>query len=251
MNPNLHNPHVEGDRFLWQAGNWGVLLFHGFTATTAEVRLLGKRLFEAGYTVSGPLLPGHGTQPEDLNRVKWTDWVSCGEQAYIELASRCRGVVIGGESMGALVALAVAARQPGVRGILLFAPAFRLRINTADQIRLRLIAPFIKGVPKKKLDEAGKWQGYKINPTKGVLQLLKLQKEVEGILPQISQPILIFQGRLDTTIAPESGDLILRKIASTQKRLIWMERSPHVVILGEELEEVTANSLTFIQSVIY
>jgi carboxylesterase len=251
MNPELHNPELEGDRFLWGSGPWGVLLFHGFTATTSEVRLLGKRLFEAGYTVSGPLLPGHGTKPEDLNRVSWTKWVEFGEQAYIELASRCRGVVIGGESMGALIALAVAARQPSVRGILLFAPALRIWVNTFNQLRLRLIAPFVTGIPKGKLDEAGKWQGYKINPIRGVLELLKLQKEVEKQLIRISQPILIFQGRLDTTIKPESGELILRKVLSEKKQLVWMERSPHVIILSNELDEVTKRSIDFIQSVIY
>ena len=36
----------------------GVVLVHGFTGTPYEVRYLGERLAEAGFTVSGPRLPG-------------------------------------------------------------------------------------------------------------------------------------------------------------------------------------------------
>jgi hypothetical protein len=65
MNANsaLQNPHLEGDSFTWESGPLGILLLHGFTATTAEVRPLAKLLHQDGYTVSGPLLPGFGTTP--------------------------------------------------------------------------------------------------------------------------------------------------------------------------------------------
>ncbi|RPH38721.1 MAG: alpha/beta hydrolase, partial [Burkholderiales bacterium] len=76
----LHNPHLEGETFLWEAGSVGVFLSHGYTATTAEVRLFAKRLHEKGYSVAAPLLAGHGTRPEDLNRVTWQDWVESGEK---------------------------------------------------------------------------------------------------------------------------------------------------------------------------
>ena len=61
------NPELEGGSFFWKGGETGVLLLHGLTATTAEVRPLAKRLLNEGYTVSGMLLPGHGTTPENLS----------------------------------------------------------------------------------------------------------------------------------------------------------------------------------------
>ena len=67
---SIRNPQLAGDSFTWIEGPVGVLLFHGFTATTAEVRLLAGRLREAGYTVAGPLLPGHGTHPDELNQCR-------------------------------------------------------------------------------------------------------------------------------------------------------------------------------------
>jgi carboxylesterase len=57
----IQNPGLEGDSFFCEAGPFGILLIHGFTATTAEVRPLARRLLSVGYTISGPLLPGHDT----------------------------------------------------------------------------------------------------------------------------------------------------------------------------------------------
>jgi carboxylesterase len=103
-NSALHNAHLEGGPFFWEAGPVGALLCHGVTATTAEVRPLARRLHEAGYTVAGPLLPGHGTRPEDLNRVSWQDWVGAAEEVYQKLSARCQRIFLGGESMGAVTA---------------------------------------------------------------------------------------------------------------------------------------------------
>ena len=57
-------------------GPVGVLLFHGFPGSTTDVRLLGTFLHARGPTISAPLLPGHGTRPADLNRVRWQDWTA-------------------------------------------------------------------------------------------------------------------------------------------------------------------------------
>ena len=35
------NPHMDGSSFFFPGGPVGILLIHGFTATTVEVRALG------------------------------------------------------------------------------------------------------------------------------------------------------------------------------------------------------------------
>jgi len=40
----IHNPHLEGGPFVWEGNRLGILLIHGFTATTTEVRLLAEKL---------------------------------------------------------------------------------------------------------------------------------------------------------------------------------------------------------------
>jgi len=243
----IHNPHLEGEPFFWEAGPLGVLLIHGFTATTAEVRPLAKILHQNGYTVSGPLLPGHYTQPEDLNRVTWQDWVAEVETALHQLQAKCPTVFVGGESTGGLLALYLAARHPEVAGILAYAPALKLSASSYDLFRLNLLAPFIPYVPKESMDGDTQWQGYPVNPLKGARQLLKLQKVVLPRLPDIRQPLLVVQGRLDTTVHPSVPETIASRVSSQLVQVHWMPASSHVVIIDQELEQVAEITLQFLR----
>ena len=58
--------------------------------------------FIAGHTVAAPLLPGHGTHPDELNQISWQDWYKAVRQTYLDLQSAIR-VWLAGESMGALL----------------------------------------------------------------------------------------------------------------------------------------------------
>jgi carboxylesterase len=248
----IQNPRLEGSSFFWEGGEVGVLLSHGFTATTAEVRPLAKILHHKGYTLSGPLLPGHGTQPEDLNRCRWQDWANALEAAYLDISRRCRRVFVGGESMGALLALYLGTRYPEIAGILTYAPALRVPSSTAPLLA-RIVKPFVpyrrksKGVPRP---TDALWQGYFVNPTSAVVELFRLQKVVLNLLPHIRQPLLIVHGREDETIDPVSSEIIQRQAQSKIKELHWMEKSGHCVILDCELKMVELLTLNFLETVL-
>jgi carboxylesterase len=244
--PALVNPHLDGSPFFWSAGPVGVLLVHGFTATTVEVRDLAKNLVDAGYTVSAPLLPGHYTQPADLNRVRWQEWVETVEVSYAHLAETCHTVVVGGESTGGLLALYLAIQHPEVAAVLAYAPALRLQIRPWDHLRLRFLAPFIPYVPKPGSDQDTRWQGYPVNPLKGVLQLLRLQEEVRPGLPAIRQPLLVVQGCLDRSVHPGVPAEIISHVNSQVCELHWMAHSRHVLLLDDELDQVTNITLDFL-----
>jgi carboxylesterase len=74
------NPNLAGGTINHSGNNIGVLLIHGFTATTAEVRFLADHFIKQDCTVIAPLLPGHGTDPSDLNKQKFIDWIKCVEK---------------------------------------------------------------------------------------------------------------------------------------------------------------------------
>ncbi len=77
----VRTPGLDPSAFTLQGGPVGCLLLHGYTGSPPEMRLVGEYLNQRGITVSAPLLSGHGTEPEDLNRYKWTDWYADAEEA--------------------------------------------------------------------------------------------------------------------------------------------------------------------------
>ncbi len=248
----LYNPHIEGEPFLWQSGKTGVLLLHGLTATPAEVIPLGRVLHAAGYTVMGPLLPGHGTTPADLNRVHWRDWVATAEGAYRQLTDMCDRVVVGGESTGAVLALWLAATHPDAAAVLAFAPALKLALSRWDVWRTYLAAPFVAAVPKPGLGGPGSdlWQGYPVNPLRGIIQLFGLQKAVRPRLKDVHQPLLLVEGANDKTIAGECVPVIRAAVQSQVVETHILPQSSHVVILDKEREQAFAITLKFLARVL-
>lgn len=243
------NPSLEGSSFFLEGGPAGVLLIHGFTATTAEVRPLANFLHDQGFTVAGPLLPGHKTSPDALNKVSWKDWVKTAEHAYAQIKTHCPIVFAGGESTGGLLAINLAADHPEIAGLLVYAPALRLSLRPIDRLLLPVLALFLSSVPKPVSGTNPYWQGYTVNPLKGTLNLLRLQKIVFPKLKRIHQPLLIVQGRLDKTVAASVPDEIARSVHSQIVEQVWMENSGHIVLIDAEKEAVEALTLRFLKHI--
>jgi len=248
----LVNEHLPGESFFWEGGPVGVLLSHGWTATTAEARLLAEFLHVHGYTVSCPLLPGHGTTVQEMNRCRWQDWLAAVERAYQELSQKCERVVVGGESMGALLALYLASQHPEVAAVLSYAAA----IETVSPFMKRLspaLARFKayryrKPSPWTVVDD--RWKGYPVEPLPAAVQLFRLQAALLPRLPKIHQPILILHGRLDTSAQPISAEILARSVSSSIKELHWLEKSHHCLLLDEEWEQAAQLTLQFLERVI-
>ena len=144
-------------------------------------------------------------------------------------------------------ALYLATQHPEAAAVLAFAPAIRLRLTPVRQFQLRLLAPLVMGVPKGGLDASDNWQGYRVNPLRGVLQLLAMQRALVARLHLIRQPLFVGQGRFDTTIHPQAGEMVLNGVSSTLREMHWYERSSHVVLLDGEIDTVIADVENFLR----
>ncbi|NPV40681.1 MAG: alpha/beta fold hydrolase [Anaerolineae bacterium] len=243
--PVFQNPQLEGKSIYWPGNATGVLLIHGFTATTAEVRLLADAFKKQGLTVSAPLLPGHGTSPQDMNCQHYTDWIACVESAYKKLRETCSKVIAGGESMGAVLTLYLASEHVELDALLIYSPAIRV-----DNLKYASILKYLFPILEKSNNDPDdtSWQGYTVNPLYAADELRKLQREVIGRLSVIKQPALILQGIYDKTIHPESGRMIYDGIQSTIKHLEIMRESGHVMLLGKESDHIIGTTMGFLKS---
>ncbi|MEJ7707949.1 MAG: alpha/beta fold hydrolase [Nocardioidaceae bacterium] len=76
------------------------------------MRPWAEHLAAAGFTVSLPRLPGHGSTWQDLNRTRWQDWYAEVCRALDELMATCDEVMVAGLSMGGCLALRLAEKRP-------------------------------------------------------------------------------------------------------------------------------------------
>jgi carboxylesterase len=239
----FQHAELDGSTFSWAGNDTGILLIHGFTATSVEVRQMATFLHEKGYSVAGPLLPGHGKTVADMNRVHWSDWFSACDELYGQLAAKCKKVFVLGESMGALLSLEMVIHHSEIAGAMLFAPALKVpRLAAAE-----FLWPFKEYIFKNNVDESMPWQGFNVVPLHAASELLKLQRDVRRNMFQVRIPTLVFQGRLDQSIDPVSSIDVLEGIGSEEKELIWLEESTHCILLDKQLPEVEEICLDFIR----
>ena len=234
---------------LLAGGPVAALLIHGFTGSPSEMQLLGYHLNHYGLTVLAPLLPGHGTQVEDLNQKRWREWLDHVVQAYAELASRCELVFVGGESLGSLLTLQLASRKKSVAGAILLSPA--IKVTNPLRHLVSLLKYVLPKVAKKEdffIDPAAKerlW-AYDCTPTSAAHEVLKLIRETKRLLAQVTCPVLIMHSTEDPEIHPASAHYVYDRISSIDKQIIFLHNSGHVLALDSEWETVAENTYQFI-----
>lgn len=246
------HPHLDPSPFYLEGGPVGALLIHGFTGSPPEMRLVGDDLHRRGLTVSGPLLPGHGTSVEEMNACKWADWTGHAEKAWADLQARCTAVFVGGLSMGALLALHLAAHHPDLPGAILYSPA--IAVND----RLIFLTPLLKRLIRKrpKSDNSDSdltdpqahlrlWS-YEENPAAAAHELLKLILRVRKRLPQVTCPLLIVHSTRDQAIHPHSARTVYERSGSTDKEMITLHHSGHCLTVDSEWEAVAEKTYQFI-----
>lgn len=243
---DLNHPHARP--FSLGQGGRGVLLFHGFTGSPAHVRWLGEGLHAAGYTVRAPLLPGHGTRLEDMERVRWYDWLAVCRDEYARLRETCDFVCVSGLSMGGILAILLAAEYPVDALVAMCAPVM---VRQVFSPLAPLIAPIVRRTTWRErqypagYDELRAYDlGYGGAPMASVGDLNRLIGMAKRQFFAVVAPTLIAQSERDHTVIPRSALRIHAGVSSEKKRLLWLPNSDHLCTIGPDrqllLDEFTA-----------
>ena len=231
-------------------GPVAALFCHGFTSSPQNMRALADHLVEHGIAVRAPLLPGHGTTWQDLNSKRTEDWMTAIEDAFHSTAAECDEVFLVALSFGAALALDLAARYPDrIAGIVTLAGF----VSTKDPRRflvpvIRRVVKSIPGVGNDIADPDPNQREivYDRFPTSAGHFMLKQLRKTRLSLPAVTAPILVMHGRQDHTVLPYNAELIYDSVASTDKELVWLEDSYHVITLDRDREQVFDRTYRFI-----
>jgi carboxylesterase len=257
---NLSFVHIQtgSDAFFYNGGKTGILLIHGFTATPFIFQELGHRLSALGYTVSAPLIVGHGTSPDELAQTSWEDWYNSIEEAYIDLSHQCDEVFVLGASFGANLALLLASRFPTrICGIITIGLARRIQ----KQLLAKTFTPIFRAIGLKYFTKkysrqmqgnsvlGGPNHAYRKIPIKSVGDFFAcIATTNKELLKKVKAPALIIQSRNDGLVTPGSGVYALNHLGSLDKELIWVNSPHHELHMGKEKEIIFKQIENFVRN---
>ncbi len=251
---------IQSADFRFAGGRQGVLLIHGLTGTPAEMRLLGKRLHREGFTVHGVQLAGHCGDESDLLETGWRDWYASVEQAALDLRAQVDHLFVAGLSMGALLALLLAAERPGlVDGVGVLGATFRYDgWNMPRMARLSFLLPLIKalGLARRRAfqEEApyglrderirdhvssamhsgdSSVAGLPGNPWHSLADLHLLSARVRRRLPFVQAPCLVAHATEDDVAHVRNAYLVAERVQAPVELLLLRE-SYHMITLDRE-----------------
>lgn len=236
----------------------GIILVHGFTGSPASMRPWAEFLNSKGFTVRVPLLPGHGTNVEELNTVKWQEWPAKVIFEIEQASQTCDRIILIGLSMGGGTILNVAAslaneeiNHKNIAGMILVNPMIHVRGVPAE---LAYFLSRFQRLRKSVGDDIKRpgtteW-GYDALPTRGVHQLLKMLRITRRNLPTIKLPVQLFHSVSDHTLPVSNTEIVFKEIGSVEKNRIELMNSYHVATMDYDQELIFHNSLTFIEGVI-
>jgi carboxylesterase len=236
-------------------GNNGkaILLIHGWTTVPYELRRLGTYLNENGYTVSIPMLRGHGTMPKDLENVKWTDWLEDLKKEIKQLREKHKKVYMGGTSIGSILAMHLAKDDPEIAGLILMATPYRIRSERLALFFAKLMLLFGRYNKKYYPPTFGvsttitRLISYQTYPIKSAIETFEAVKKGREILPLIQQPCFLLQSTSDHVVSRGSMEEIYQRLGSKIKKIKYIKRAYHTFISDIKNESVFEEILNFLE----
>jgi carboxylesterase len=229
------------------------LFFHGYTGSPYDLRVVSDFLSSHGIGVTVPLLAGHGTKPSDLFTTTARDWLRDATTALHELDKE-QPIILGGLSMGALLAILLAAEFQNIRALVLFSPSLKLTSLAELTITSAKLGLLDKTTSLKKLSGGSdiadpvakaKTPSYLEMPMFGLLEFEKLRIHALENIRNIPCPVFIAFGKNDGAINTLESHKLM--VSNTRKPLVskFYSRSKHVITLDYDRERLCSDLIRF------
>ena len=260
--------------FIERKGKVGVLLIHGLTGTPTEMKQFGKVIARQGFTVACPELAGHCATIEALSATKWKDWYHSIEVAFDALKEECEHVFVAGLSMGALIALLLAAKRGHqVAGIILLSTTFFYDGWNVPKFKQKYILPIVLYSPlryflhweetapygikdertralvhailENRDNQAADKIGYFKTPGTVVLESVRLIKAAKKCLKNVVVPTLIVHATEDDMASIKNAHYTKENISSEIVETFFVDDTYHVLTLDKRKDDVAKRSAKF------
>lgn len=234
--------------FTFEGGKRAVLLLHGFTGNTADVRMLGRFLEKKGYTCHAPLYKGHGVPPEELVHTGPDDWWKDVLNGYEILKNKgFDEIAVAGLSLGGVFSLKLGYTFP-IKGIIPMCAPMYIK---SEEVMYKGILDYARDYKRvegktevqinKEMDE------FKKTPMKTLKALQDLISGVRDSIDMIYSPTFVVQARHDHMINTDSANIIYNEVESDLKELKWYEHSHHVITLDKERDQLHEDIFQFLE----
>nr|WP_198980018.1 alpha/beta fold hydrolase [Herbaspirillum sp. ASV7] len=247
-----------------------VILLHGLCGSQLEMGSIPKQLKKAGCTVIALNIENYSaalTNPRVSPR--WEDWCAVVESRVARLKEEFKTVSICGLSMGATLALAVAARSKELLSVVLLSPVLQYDGWSVPWYWKLLTVAYDLGVRNWSYKESEPYgiKNYEMRrrvanalekdgvaavgaasiPARHLRAALHMIDFVSKSLPLVRADTLIIHSIDDETASPRNAEVILERINSEVRKVIWLGDCYHIITVDNEREIVTNETVMFIK----
>ena len=234
--------------YFFEAGPRAVLLLHGFTGSSADVRMLGRFLEKRGYTSLAPHYKGHGVPPEELIQSSPDEWWQDVLNGYEQLQQAgYQEIAVAGLSLGGVFSLKLGLNKP-VKGIItMCAPMTMRTLDVMFEGVLQYAEQYKKSEGKTAEEMTAELDAIRKQGMPSLPHLQQLVASVRNEVDMVSAPILVVHATNDHIIDPTSAQYIYEEAQSNIKQIKWYDNSGHVITLDKEKEQLHEDIFEFLE----
>lgn len=197
------------------------------------------------------MLPGHGTNPNDLDCVSFKQWINAAENEFLSLKEQNKPIILIGHSMGGSISLFLASKYPVKALILLATPTYMWLCSKPVITLLGYCSPILMA-PSLDIFQSGRHhnmiEGYPGTSASSVIEFLNLLDFVRPHIPKVTAPTLLFQSYWDYVVPFTNAQTIKNLLGSSIKEVCHLTNTLHLPHLDQERELVFDKSLCFLKT---